>query len=151
MRDRKAELDSAARECFIKQKYVPGQRLEYDWGEVKIKESESKRKLSRLQKKFEKYDLAILDECGYKSLDKVAAEHLFNHISLRAGMKSTIITTNLGFDRWDEIFTDKIIAAAIVDRLTFKSFIIDMNGPSYRPKATEQWINERKNTDKRHK
>lgn len=118
---------------------------------VEIKESESKRKLSRLQKKFEKYDLAILDECGYKSLDKVAAEHLFNHISLRAGMKSTIITTNLGFDRWDEIFTDKIIAAAIVDRLTFKSFIIDMNGPSYRLKATEQWINERKNTDKRHK
>ena len=36
VRDRKAELDSAARECFIKQKYVPGQRLEYDWGEVKI-------------------------------------------------------------------------------------------------------------------
>ena len=65
-------------------------------------------------------------------------------------MKSTLITTNLGFDRWDEIFTDKIIAAAIVDRLTFKSFIIDMNGPSYRLKATEQWINERKNTDKRH-
>ena len=89
--------------------------------------------------------------CGYKSLNKVAAEHLFNHISLRAGMRSTIITTNLGFDRWDEIFTDKIIAAAIVDRLTFKSFIIDMNGPSYRLKATEQWINERKNTDKRHK
>ena len=118
---------------------------------AEIKESESKRKLSRLQKKFEKYDLAILDECGYKSLDKVAAEHLFNHISLRAGMKSTIITTNLGFDRWDEIFTDKIIAAAIVDRLTFKSFIIDMNGPSYRLKATEQWINERKNTDKKHK
>lgn len=55
------------------------------------------------------------------------------------------------FDRWDEIFTDKIIAAAIVDRLTFKSFIIDMNGPSYRLKATEQWINERKNTDKKAK
>ena len=55
-----------------------------------------------------------------------------------------IITTNLGFDKWDQIFTDKVIAAAIVDRLTFKAYIIDMNGPSYRIKATEKWMNERK-------
>ena len=111
---------------------------------VQIKECESQRKLSRLQKRFEKYDLVILDECGYKSFDKVGAELLFNHISLRAGIKSIIITTNLGFDRWDQIFTDKIIAAAIVDRLTFKSYIIDMNAQSYRIKATEEWMKERK-------
>lgn len=110
---------------------------------VEIKECESKRKLSRLYKKYEKYDLAILDECGYKSLDKVAAEQLFNLISLRSDRKSTIITTNLGFDKWDTIFTDKVVAAAIVDRLTFKSYIIDMNAPSYRISATEQWISER--------
>ena len=39
---------------------------------------------------------------------------------------------------------DKVIAAAIVDRLTFKAYIIDMNGPSYRIKATEKWMKERK-------
>lgn len=111
---------------------------------TELKESESARKLSKLQKSFEKYDLVILDECGYKSFDKDAAELLFNHISLRAGIKSIIITTNLGFDKWDQIFTDKIIAAAIVDRLTYKSYIVDMNGPSYRIKATEKWIMERK-------
>ena len=111
---------------------------------VEIRETESQRKLSRLQKRFEKYDLTILDECGYKSFDKEGAEALFNLISLRAGIKSIIITTNLGFDRWDQIFTDKVIAAAIVDRLTFKAYIIDMNGPSYRIKATEKWMNERK-------
>jgi len=111
---------------------------------VQIKECESQRKLSRLQKRFEKYDLAILDECGYKSFDKAGAELLFNHISLRAGIKSIIITTNLGFDKWDQIFTDKIIAAAIVDRLTYKSYIVDMNAQSYRIKATEEWIKERK-------
>lgn len=44
----------------------------------------------------------------------------------RASIKSIIITTYLGFDKWDQIFTDKVIAAAIVDRLTFKAFIIDM-------------------------
>jgi len=69
---------------------------------------------------------------------------LFNHISLRAGIKSIIITTNLGFDHWNEIYTDKIIASAIVDRLTFKSYIIDMNGLSFRLKATKEWMDERK-------
>ena len=44
----------------------------------------------------------------------------------RASIKSIITTTDLGFDKWDQIFTDKVIAAAIVDRLTFKAFIIDM-------------------------
>ena len=73
----------------------------------------------------------------------MAAEQLFNLISLRSDRKSTIITTNLGFDKWDTIFTDKVVAAAIVDRLTFKSYIIDMNAPSYRISATEQWISER--------
>lgn len=111
---------------------------------TELKETESARKLSRMQKRFEKYDLTILDECGYKSFDKEGAEMLFNHISLRAGIKSIIITTNLGFDKWDQIFTDKIIAAAIVDRLTYKSYIVDMNGPSYRIMATENWMTERK-------
>ncbi len=49
-----------------------------------------------------------------------------------------------GSDKWDQIFTDKIIAAAIVDRLTHKSYIVDMNALSYRIKATEEWIKERK-------
>ena len=109
-----------------------------------IKECESERKLGQLQKKFEKYDLVVCDEFGYKSFDKEAAEALFNHISLRAGIKSTIITTNLSFDRWDEIFTDKIIAAAMVDRITYQSYIINMTGESYRLKATEKWMKSRK-------
>ena len=118
---------------------------------VEIRETESQRKLTRLQKRFEKYDLTILDECGYRSFDKEGAESLFNLISLRAGIKSTIITTNLGFDKWDQIFVDKVIAAAIVDRLTFKAYIVDMNGPSFRIKATEKWMKERKQKQKSEK
>ena len=107
---------------------------------TQIKECESLKKLGSLQKRFEKYDLVICDEFGYKSFDKEGAESLFNHISLRAGFKSTIVTTNLGFDKWDQIFTDNVIASAIVDRLTFKSYIINMAGKSFRIKATEQWM-----------
>ena len=55
------------------------------------------------------------------SFDKDGAEMLFSHLSLRAGRKSTIITTNLSFERWSEIFGDPVLTAAMVDRLTHKT------------------------------
>jgi len=90
--------------------------------------------------RFEKYNLVIAYELGYISLDKQGSELLFTHLSLRAGRKSTIITTNLSFDRWDEIFSDPVMTAAMIDRLTHKSYIVNMNGPSYRVKETKEWM-----------
>ena len=107
----------------------------------KLKECRSNRTLTAYQRKFEKYDLVILDEFGYISSDKEGAELLFNNLSLRTGRKSTIVTTNLDFDRWDEIFIDTVMTAAMTDRLTHNSFLIDMNGKSFRLKETEKWLN----------
>ena len=56
--------------------------------------------------------------------------------------KSTIITTNLSFDRWGEVFTDPVMAAAMTDRITYKSYMVDMNGESYRMKETKKWLKE---------
>ncbi len=106
---------------------------------TQIREGRSEKNLSRLEYRFEKYDLVICDEFGYISYDKDGAEMLFNHLSLRAGRKSTIITTNLSFDRWPEIFGDPTLTAAMVDRLTHKAFLINMNGKSYRVKETREW------------
>lgn len=97
------------------------------------------------QGKLEKYDLVILDEFGYISSDKEGAELLFTNLSIRTGRKSTIITTNLSFDRWGEVFTDPVMAAAMTDRLTYKSYMVDMNGDSYRMKETKQWLKETSN------
>jgi DNA replication protein DnaC len=107
---------------------------------TQLKESRSNKILRQTENKFEKYDLVICDEFGYISFDKAGAELLFSHLSLRAGIKSTIITTNLSFDRWDEIFGDTILTAAMVDRLTHKAHIINMNGQSYRTKETQEWL-----------
>jgi DNA replication protein DnaC len=107
---------------------------------TQIRESNSQRTLRQLEIRFEKYDLVICDEFGYVSFDKNGAELLFNHLSLRAGRKSTIITTNLGFERWDEIFGDAVLTAALVDRLTHKAFLINMNGDSYRLRETKEMI-----------
>lgn len=105
---------------------------------TQLRESQSERTLHQLELRFEKYDLVICDEFGYVSFDKTGAELLFNHLSLRAGRKSTIITTNLGFDRWEEIFGDAVLTAALVDRLTHKAHLVNMNGESYRLKETKK-------------
>jgi len=105
---------------------------------TQINEARSNRTLRMIQARFEKYDLVICDEFGYISYDKNAAELLFTHLSLRTGRKSTIITTNLGFDRWTEIFLDEVLTAAMVDRLTHKAIFINMIGQSYRVKETNK-------------
>lgn len=107
---------------------------------TQLKELKSSRSLRAFQNKLAKYDLVILDEFGYISSDKEGAELLFTNISIRTGLKSTIITTNLSFDRWNEILGDPIMTAALTDRLTHKSFIINMNGSSYRLKETKAWL-----------
>lgn len=109
---------------------------------IQIRESHSQRTLKVMEARFEKYDLVICDEFGYVSFDKEGSELLFSHLSLRAGRKSTIITTNLGFERWEEIFGDPVLTAALVDRLTHKAHLINMNGESYRLKETKQMMNK---------
>lgn len=88
---------------------------------TQLKELRSAKSLRSFQSKLEKYDLVILDEFGYISSDKEGAELLFTNLSIRTGRKSTIITTNLSFDRWGEVFTDPVMAAAMTDRITYKS------------------------------
>ena len=109
-----------------------------------IRESRSERRLRTLENRFEKFDLVICDEFGYISFDKEGAELLFTHLSLRTGRKSTIITTNLSFDRWSEIFGDPVLTAAMVDRITHRAHIVNMNGKSYRAKETKQWNQQKK-------
>ena len=105
-----------------------------------LKESRSEGKLRLFEKRFEKYDLVICDELGYISFDKEGSELLFTFLSLRAGRKSTIITSNLTFNRWNEVFKDPVLTAAMVDRLVHKSYVINMNGNSYRAKETLEWL-----------
>lgn len=106
---------------------------------TQIRENHSSRTLRALELKFEKYDLVVCDEFGYISFDKQGSELLFNHLSLRTGIKSTIITSNLSFDKWNDIFgKDTVLTAALLDRLTHKAHLVNMNGPSYRMKETKK-------------
>ena len=92
--------------------------------------------------------MVILDELGYVSFDKEGSEILFNLISNRISVGSMIITTNLLFDRWEEIFKDPILTTALVDRLAYKSHLLNMSGDSYRIEETMNWLKEKSSPSK---
>lgn len=83
---------------------------------VELKEAMSQNQLNAYRKKFERFSLVVLDELGYISFDKSSSELLFNLISNRHGKGSIIITTNLTFENWENLFKDPVLTGAIIDR-----------------------------------
>ena len=110
---------------------------------------DNQNQITMYKRRFESYDLVILDELGYCTFDKDRGEVLFNLLSSRNEKGSMIFTSNLTFERWNEVFKDPILTGAIIDRLAYKSHLIDMSGDSYRLLATQEW-NEKKKKDKAH-
>ena len=94
--------------------------------------------LGKLERTLAKADLLILDELSYLSFNRHQSELLFKVISDRTEKSSTIVTTNLPFSRWTELFENTTMVAALIDRLTFNSHVLDMNGESYRLKAAKK-------------
>jgi len=89
-------------------------------------------KLQRLQKQLTSQNLLIIDEPGFVPLSKSGAELIFEVISRRYERGSIIITSNLPFDEWTEVFGAERLTGARLDRLTHHVNILEMNGESYR-------------------
>ena len=96
---------------------------------TELTEARDAYQLGRIERLLDKTDLLILDELSY---NKYESELLFKVISDRSERSSTIVTTNLPFSRWTELFENGTMVSALVDRLTFRSHVLDMSGPSYR-------------------
>lgn len=92
--------------------------------------TEAKRQgcLSGFMKRFEKLDLLICDEWGYVPIDSDGSKLLFQVVSECYERKSLIITTNLEFARWNDIFADTKITAALLDRIIHHSHLLDFTG-----------------------
>ena len=99
---------------------------------TELTEARDAYQLGRIERLLDKTDLLILDELSYMSFNKYESELLFKVISDRSERSSTIVTTNLPFSRWTELFENNTLVSALVDRLTFRSHVLDMSGPSYR-------------------
>lgn len=94
--------------------------------------------LGKLERTLAKADLLILNELSYLSFNRHQSELLFKVTSDRSEKSSTIVTTNLPFSKWTDLFENTTMVAALIDRLTYRSHVLDMNGDSYRLKATLQ-------------
>lgn len=97
-------------------------------------EANEKGTLGKFLKQIEKVDLLILDELGYIPLHKQGAELLFQVISMCYESKSIIVTTNLQFSQWNNVFGDPILTEAVIDRLIHHSHLIIFKGESHRYK-----------------
>ena len=95
-------------------------------------EAKDQRELQKLEKQLQKVELLIIDELSYLSFNRHQSELLFKVISDRAEKSSVMISSNLEFSKWTELFENTTLITALVDRLTFRSHVMNMNNPSYR-------------------
>ena len=95
-------------------------------------EAREEREILRLKKKLLAYDLLIIDELGFVPFSKAGAELLFDIFSGPYEQGSVIVTSNLPFEQWTEVFGCERLTGALLDRLTHHVHILEMNGDSYR-------------------
>ena len=111
---------------------------------TKLTTAHQENRLKDALKTFNKYKLLIIDEIGYLPVDKNGANLLFQLITKRYEKSSTIITTNQQFSKWGEVFSDNMLANAILDRLLHHSYVFNITGDSYRLK---DMLKKMENTD----
>lgn len=92
--------------------------------------------LGRALTRWSRYDLIVLDEVGYVPFAQVGAELLFQVISERAERATLVITTNLPFSEWTQVFPNARLCKALLDRVTDRAHIIETGTESYRFKRT---------------
>jgi len=99
-------------------------------------EANDTQKLGKTIQRYSRYKLLIIDEMGYVPFSKHGAELLFQIFAERYERGAVIVTTNLGFADWTQIFGEPNLTTALLDRLTHKAYIIKCNWDSYRLKET---------------
>jgi len=103
-----------------------------------LAEAAEERVLARTVARYGRVDLLCLDELGYLHLDPRGAELLFQVITDRDERASIAVASNLPFSEWGSVFPDARLAAAVVDRLTYRAHVIETGSESYRLRATER-------------
>jgi DNA replication protein DnaC len=101
-------------------------------------EARDERTLGRLHQRYRHTALLVVDELGFVPFDRTGGELLFNLLADRYERRSTIVTTNLKFSEWVQVFGCEKLTTALLDRLTHHSHVLTTKGPSVRnPEATD--------------
>jgi len=94
--------------------------------------------MERFLTQLDKADLLICDELGYLTFSRTGTELLFQVFADRYERGSLLVTSNLAFSEWVQVFQGERMTAALLDRLTHRCHIFEMNGESYRFKQSVQ-------------
>lgn len=99
---------------------------------TQLEEAHQQHRLDRLLAHLDRCDPLIVDELGYLSFSRTGAELLFQVFADRYERRSLLVTSNLPFGEWGQVFHGDRMTAALLDRLTHRCHIFEMNGESYR-------------------
>jgi len=114
---------------------------------TRLEEAQKQYQLDRFLTQLDKASLLICDELGYLSFSRTGAELLFQVFADRYERGSLLITTNLPFSEWVQVFQGERMTAALLDRLTHYCHIFEMNGESYRFRESMKRKRRRKDRD----
>jgi len=87
--------------------------------------------------KLDRFDVVVLDDIGYVQQSREEMEVLFTFLAERYEKKSVVITSNLVFSQWDQIFKDAMTTMAAIDRLVHHATILEFNGDSHRSQSAK--------------
>ena len=104
----------------------------------RLEELQKQYQLERFLTQLDRAGLLICDELGYLTFSRTGAELLFQVFADRYESGSLLITSNLAFSEWVQVFHGERMTAALLDRLTHHCHIFEMNGESYRFKQSVQ-------------
>jgi DNA replication protein DnaC len=99
---------------------------------TRLEQAQKQYQLDRVLAQLDRVDLLICDELGYLSFSRAGAELLFQVFAERYERRSLLVTSNLAFSEWGQVFQGERMTAALLDRLTHRCHILEMNGESYR-------------------
>lgn len=94
-------------------------------------------------RKLKRYRALIIDEIGYLPFDSDTASLFFQLIASRYEQGSIIVTSNMPFGRWGEVFADDVVAAALIDRLVHHAEVITLDGQSYRTRTRREAVEQK--------
>ena len=103
-----------------------------------LTEARDERTLTLLDRRLRRVELLILDELGFVPFERTGGELLFDLISERYEVRSTMITTNLSFGEWVQVFGDEKLTTALLDRLGHHAHVLTTKGSSYRTRKRDQ-------------
>lgn len=104
----------------------------------RLLEAKRELRLTRELRRLDRIECLILDDIGYVQHDRSEMEVLFALLAERYERKSVMITSNLVFSKWDQIFKDPMTTAAAIDRVVHHSVILELNVKSYRAEAAHK-------------